>query len=106
LQFSQTGNFTNQQGALQANTNGDDLEFAGPETEFAPENATECAQENQQAAAPSSSEDDDISWSPVGNKAAGTLDLARGSMPLIVLEALVLARIGGILLRRVLTSRN
>ncbi len=55
LQFGQTGNFANQQGTLQYATEGGDNEFAGPETEFAPENATECEQEVQQAAAASSS---------------------------------------------------
>jgi hypothetical protein len=54
LQFGQTGNFTNQQGALQYASDADDLEFAGPEIEFAPENETACEQEVQQAAAASS----------------------------------------------------
>ncbi len=54
LQFGQTGNFTNQQGALQYASEVDDLEFAGPEIEFAPENETACEQEVQQAAAASS----------------------------------------------------
>ena len=54
LQFGQTGNFTNQQGALQYASGVDDLEFAGPEIEFAPENETACEQEVQQAAAASS----------------------------------------------------
>jgi len=54
LQFGQTGNFTNQQGALQYASDVDDLEFAGPEIEFAPENATECEQAVQQSAAASS----------------------------------------------------
>ncbi len=54
LQFGQTGNFLNQQGTLQYATIGGDNEFAGPETEFAPENGTECEQAVQQAAAASS----------------------------------------------------
>src|ERR671917_590530 len=54
LQFGQTGNFTNQQGALQYASDADDLGFAGPEIEFAPENETACEQEVQQAAAASS----------------------------------------------------
>jgi len=54
LQFGQTGNFTNQQGALQYGSGVDDLEFAGPEIEFAPENETACEQAVQQSAAASS----------------------------------------------------
>jgi len=55
LQFGQTGNISNQQGTLQYfPQGGGDNEFAGPETEFAPENGTECEQEVQQAAAASS----------------------------------------------------
>src|SRR5215204_5183364 len=54
LQFGQTGNFTNQQGALQYASDADDLEFGGPEIEFGPENETACEQEVQQAAAASS----------------------------------------------------
>jgi hypothetical protein len=54
LQFGQTGNFTNQQGTLQYASPVDDLEFAGPEIEFAPENETGCEQAVQQAAAASS----------------------------------------------------
>ena len=54
LQFGQTGNISNQQGTLQYATEGGDNEFAGPETEFAPENETACEQEVQQAAAASS----------------------------------------------------
>jgi hypothetical protein len=76
LQFGQTGNFTNQQGALQfgegadfdrdhgffgrdrdhgffGNGNGD-LEFEGPEITFAPQNETACNQVVQQSAAASS----------------------------------------------------
>jgi len=53
LQFGQTGNVSNQQGTLQYFTAGDN-EFEGPETEFAPENATECEQAVQQSAAASS----------------------------------------------------
>jgi hypothetical protein len=54
LQFGQTGNFTNQQGALQYASDVDDLEFAGGELEFAPENETGCEQAVQQASAASS----------------------------------------------------
>ena len=54
LQFGQTGNFTNQQGALQYASEVDDLGFAGPGASFAPENETACEQEVQQAAAASS----------------------------------------------------
>src|SRR5215217_3162015 len=53
LQFGQTGNVSNQQGTLQYFTEGDN-EFAGPETEFAPENETACEQAVQQSAAASS----------------------------------------------------
>ena len=53
-QFGQSGNFTNQQGALQYDSVVDDLGFAGGELEFAPENETACEQEVQQAAAASS----------------------------------------------------
>jgi|SRR5215212_9722206 len=53
LQFGQTGNLGNQQGTLQYFTIGDN-EFAGPETEFGPENETACEQAVQQAAAASS----------------------------------------------------
>src|SRR5215212_8803969 len=54
LQFGNTGNFTNQQGALQYASEVDDLEFGAGEFEFAPENETACEQEVQQAAAASS----------------------------------------------------
>ena len=54
LQFGNTGNFTNQQGVLQYASDADDIEFAGPEVTFAPENETACEQEVQQAAAASS----------------------------------------------------
>src|SRR5918997_6377816 len=55
LQFGQTGNFGNEQGTAQYDT-GDEFEqeFEGPEIEFGPENATECEQAVQQAAAASS----------------------------------------------------
>ena len=53
-QFGQTGNFTNQQGALQYASEVDDLGFAGPGIGFAPESETACEQEVQQAAAASS----------------------------------------------------
>jgi len=55
LQFNQSGNFANQQGTGQYDNPELEQEFAAPEYEFAPENATECAQEVQQAAAASSS---------------------------------------------------
>ena len=55
LQFGQSGNFANQQGTGQYDNPELEQEFAAPEYEFAPENATECAQEVQQAAAASSS---------------------------------------------------
>src|SRR5215207_9992394 len=54
LQFGNTGNFTNQQGVLQYDSEADDLEFGAGEFEFAPENETACEQEVQQAAAASS----------------------------------------------------
>ena len=54
LQFGQTGNFTNQQGALQYASDADDLEFGAGEFEFAPENETACEQAVQQSAAASS----------------------------------------------------
>jgi hypothetical protein len=50
-QFDQSGNFTNQQGGLQYRSPADSLEFAGGELEFVPENATQCEQTVQQAAA-------------------------------------------------------
>ncbi len=54
LQFGQTGNFPNQQGTTQYDDPELEQEFAGPETEFAPENETACEQAVQQAAAASS----------------------------------------------------
>ena len=57
LQFGQTGNFGNEQGTSQYDLGPDaefEQEFEGPEIEFAPENATECEQAVQQAAAASS----------------------------------------------------
>ena len=54
LQFANTGNFGNQQAALQYASTADDIEFSGGEFEFAPENETACEQEVQQAAAASS----------------------------------------------------
>ncbi len=54
LQFGQTGNFGNVQGVDQYDNPESELEWEGPETEFAPENATECEQAVQQAAAASS----------------------------------------------------
>jgi len=54
LQFGNTGNFTNQQGALQYASDADDLEFGAGEFEFAPENETACEQAVQQSAAASS----------------------------------------------------
>jgi hypothetical protein len=58
LQFGQSGNFANQQGTSQYDIPEFEQEFAGPETEFAPENGTECEQAVQQAAAASST------WAP------------------------------------------
>ena len=57
LQFGQTGNFPNQQGTSQYDNPELEQEFAGPEIEFGPENATECEQAVQQAAAASSTVD-------------------------------------------------
>ncbi len=53
-QFGNSGNFTNQQGALQFDSDADDLEFGGSEISFAPENETACEQDVEQAAAASS----------------------------------------------------
>ena len=54
LQFGQTGNFTNQQGALQYASEADDLEFEGGDITFEPSNETACEQAVEQAAAASS----------------------------------------------------
>jgi hypothetical protein len=54
-QFGNTGNYTNQQGALQYASDVDDLGFAAPEVSFAPENETACEQAVQQSSAASSS---------------------------------------------------
>ena len=54
LQFGNTGNFTNQQGALQYASEADDIEFEGGEITFAPENETACDQAVQQSSAASS----------------------------------------------------
>ena len=55
LQFGQTGNFGNQQGTSQYDIGPEfEQEFEPPEIEFGPENATECEQAVQQAAAASS----------------------------------------------------
>jgi len=55
LQFDQSGNVLNQQGTLQyASEGGGDNGFAGPETEFAPENGTKCEQGLEQASTASS----------------------------------------------------
>ncbi len=54
LQFGNTGNFGNQQGFSQYDLGEAENELEGPEIEFAPENATECEQAVQQAAAASS----------------------------------------------------
>ncbi len=54
LQFNNSGNFTNQQGAVQFFSEADDLEFEGGEISFAPENETACEQSVEQAAAASS----------------------------------------------------
>ena len=53
-QFGQTGNFTNQQGALQYASGVDDLEFGAGELSFAPESETACEQAVQQSSAASS----------------------------------------------------
>jgi hypothetical protein len=53
-QFGNTGNFTNQQGALQYASGVDDLEFGAGELSFAPESETACEQAVQQSAAASS----------------------------------------------------
>ena len=53
-QFGNSGNFTNQQGTLQFDSDADDLEFGGGEFEFGPENETACEQLVEQAAAASS----------------------------------------------------
>ncbi len=54
LQFGQTGNVGNEQGTSQYDNPHFEQEFAGPETEFGPENGTECEQAVQQSAAASS----------------------------------------------------
>jgi hypothetical protein len=56
LQFGQTGNFPNQQGTSQYDIPEFEQEFAGPETEFGPENETACEQAVQQAASASSTD--------------------------------------------------
>ena len=53
-QFGQTGNFTNQQGALQYASVVDDLGLSGPGIGFAPESETACEQAVQQSSAASS----------------------------------------------------
>src|SRR5215204_5453690 len=53
-QFGNTGNFTNQQGALQYASDADDIGFSGPGIGFAPESETACEQSVQQSAAASS----------------------------------------------------
>ncbi len=54
LQFGNTGNFTNQQGATQFFSDADDIEFEGGEICFEPMNETACEQAVQQSAAASS----------------------------------------------------
>ncbi len=54
LQFGQTGNFTNQQGVLQYDSDTDDSEFFGNDITFEPSNETACEQSVEQAAAASS----------------------------------------------------
>ena len=55
LQFGQTGNFTNQQGALQyASEGGPSL--SAPSASFGPSNGTSCDQAVEQAAAASSTQ--------------------------------------------------
>src|SRR4051794_29893957 len=51
LQFGNTGNLQNEQGFLQYNSIADDVEFGGSSFEFAPEQAVECTQSVEQAAA-------------------------------------------------------
>ena len=53
-QFGNTGNFTNQQGALQYASVVDDIGLSGPGIGFAPESETACEQAVQQSAAASS----------------------------------------------------
>ena len=54
-QVGQGGNFSNQQGTSQRDADDEfEQEFEGGEIEFGPENATECEQEVEQAAAASS----------------------------------------------------
>ena len=54
MQFGNTGNAVNQQGALQYASEVDDLGFSAQSTEFGGENETECEQAVQQSAAASS----------------------------------------------------
>ena len=54
LQFGQTGNAGNMQGTSQYDNPEAEQEFAGPEFELTPEQAAECEQQIQQAAAASS----------------------------------------------------
>ena len=54
VQFGQSGNFGNQQGGLQYDSDSDDSEFGGGEIELTPEQEQACEQEIQQAAAASS----------------------------------------------------
>jgi hypothetical protein len=51
LQFGNTGNLQNEQGFLQYNSIADDVEFEGSSFEFAPEQAVDCTQSVEQAAA-------------------------------------------------------
>ena len=53
-QFNNSGNFSNDQRFVQLRSIADDVEFSGPEIEFAPENETSCDQAVQQSAAASS----------------------------------------------------
>jgi len=53
VQFGNTGNLQNEQGFLQYSSIADDVEFGGSSFEFAPEQAVECGQSVEQAAAAS-----------------------------------------------------
>ena len=54
MQFGNTGNLQNQQGFVQSGSEADDVEFSGSSFVFAPEQAVQCDQSVEQAAAASS----------------------------------------------------
>jgi hypothetical protein len=54
MQFGNTGNLQNQQGFVQSGSEADDVEFSGSQFVFAPEQAVQCDQSVEQAAAASS----------------------------------------------------